>query len=196
MITKDPLDTKLFTAFFLVITLMVNAQNHYNLEFNNSGIVKVKAEFEDASKELFMFVGSSSNLERGQVEFIKNLKVSFEGEPAEVLHAENGRWILSPLKTNSKTGRLKLEYDITLDFDKYTWNSGKEEMAFSFGDEWVFAMRSLLIWPLDKYDKEESVELTFTLPSETKVITLGIFMLQAPIKLLSQVLKLYTQIRL
>lgn len=145
------------------------APNRYELDFKEDR-VRVTASFESCGPELFMIIGSARESKRGQQELISYLKYKKEDKWIKLEAYEPGRWII-PGMAEQERKPIQIQYEILLDFDRLEWNSGKEEMAYQAEEAYVFSMRSLFIWPLEKYDINEAVDLVFKIPEGKNLIS-------------------------
>jgi len=143
--------------------------NSYRIQFLPDR-VRIEGSFQECAPVLAQFVGSCTEVAEGQQALIRNLRISVQGQEYTPTSTELGRWEVEELANDSRQS-MDIRYEVLLDFDQYTWNSGEEEMAFSTERGWVFSMRSLFLWPLDKYDIEEPVHLSFDVPENQRVIT-------------------------
>ena len=162
---------KLTTLLFLLaIKTSVIAQNNYVLQFHDDKVT-IEASFESCGPQLYMIKGSASNSANGQLALIKEVSlIDNENRKIPLKEVDTGTWQVPDLKEEARKP-VKIQYEVLLDFDRFNWNSGKEEMAYAVDKGYVFSMRSLFIWPLEKYDIDEAVDLSFHLPKGYQLIS-------------------------
>ncbi len=134
--------------------------NHYKLRLDaDMKRAHVQADVWIEGKELAMFnVSTLPGLKNGQAEFIEKLEVrDASGKLVEWVDKGEGDYELKGDR------RLKLQYDVRLDHDKYNWPGGLEEVAYRTDEGLMAVAYYLFLVPGEKMLGQTRIE--FDLPA-------------------------------
>ena len=154
---------------FLALPDFIVGQNSYQIIVHDNHL-EVEGEFQMKGDTLYMIIGSSPDSKSGQQELVSQLSATRNGKPVDLQNKAHGIWVL-PETHSTELATVSIKYQVDLRFDEYNWNSGKEEMAYGFDNGYVFSMRSVFIWPLEKYDIDEQVKIKFKLPPNQRILS-------------------------
>lgn len=163
--------TSLLCSLLLLFLLpfFISGQNSYQITVHNDHL-EVEGRFQMKGDTLYMIIGSSPDSKSGQQALISQVSATRNGKSVPLQNGDAGIWVL-PGEGIKESATVTIKYQVDLRFDDYEWNSGKEEMAYGFDSGYVFSMRSVFIWPLEKYDIDEPVKLEFKLPSNQRLLS-------------------------
>lgn len=124
--------------------------------------ISIRAEFDLTSDVIGMYITSSPQLASGQADLVRDLRVfATDGSEIETEFVVGGDWRLAGVAEGQ---RVRVEYDIALEHDQYSWGPGIDEVAYHTPEGLFFVGNSLFVVPLDGLS--DGIDVTFDLPAQ------------------------------
>jgi len=124
--------------------------------------ISIRAEFDLASDVIGMYITSSPQLDSGQADLVRDLRVfATDGSEIATEFVVGGDWRLTGVAEGQ---RVRVEYDIALEHDQYSWGPGIDEVAYRTAEGLFFVGNSLFVVPLDGL--ADGINVNFDLPPQ------------------------------